>query len=1532
MNRLIAWFATNHVAANLLMAFAVLAGFAALGRVPMQLFPDIDVPIITVTVPYLGAAPEEVESGVCMRIEERLEGIEGIKELRSVAAEGLCTVHVELFFDTDRARALDEVQNQVNAIDTFPVDTERPIVEVASIANVVLEIAVTGPADERGIKELGERVREDILALPGVTHATLLNTRPYEISVEVSEESLSRNNLTFDDVAAALRQRSLDLPGGSVQAAGGEILLRTMGQAYWGPELERLPVTTRNDGTRILVRDVARVVDGFADTNQALRFDGRRAALIQVSRVGSQNVRDLAGTVRRFVAESPSRYAEGVELTVWRDESTRLEVRLGALLDSGLQGLLLVLLLLALFLRPHLALWVATGIPVAFLGAIFLIYWLGFSIDGTSVMGFILALGMLVDDAVVIGEGTYTAQRRGAGQLAGAIEGTQQILVPVTFGVLTTIVAFLPLLFAVGRLGQVMGVMAATVICCLVFSLVECLLVLPAHLGHRSARMPLGEFGVTVTAVVVVAAFALTPDLRTGSAVAAGAAGLVFAAHVSGHLAKLGTTFARLQVRFESGLEWFIEEVFRRMAAAAYRQRLVTATAALGALGSAAALVFSGHLPYSYSTPTKGDRIVARLTMPAGTNAALTDAATTRLADTAWQTQRELGARFGEPVVLHVMEATGTHLTAGTGRTIVVEQSGNHLSEVVVELTPGETRDITTDDVAALWRELNGPVAGGAELVFITDRFQVEPDIDIRISGNDTDGLRAVVAAIREELRGYPGVYDVTDSFQAGKEELRLSVSPAGEALGVTLSDLGRQVRQAFYGEEALRVQRGRDDVRVMVRYPEHERRSLDSLYALRVRTPDGGEVPFGTVAEVREGRSPAAIARTNGVRNVNLAAEVDPSVSSAEAALARLDSGFLEDTVAAYPGVSYALRSAERQSAMGASLGPLFLFALFAVYGLLAMPLRSYAQPLMVMAVLPFAFMGAVWGHALVKPLGIVSGLSMFSIFGMLAASGVVINSTLVLMHGVNRYRAAGDAMSDALVKAAASRFRPILITTVTTLAGLLPLILTDSVHARPMVPMATSLAFGILFSGVAALLAVPAVWLLAHDVSGGGRRLKDLLGGLVGAAPRLTTWVSRYPYVQESLRTQEFTDLQLPDDLDLGPEAARIARRGLVRVYYEREFDAGQMRAQFAAMTARAPLTDDLVGEARIWAEQRTFQLGVHMARAVIAPRDAARPLSDILETCLAALLHATKREFVEEHGDIPNDRVALVALGAAGRREFATGAPLGLLFLYDHDPVPAGVLTMAPETWHERLLQRLARLIGELSPEGMLYRHVPPSRLALSVDRRACSWQELHEAFGQTPHPADLRMLCHARVIESEGGLGTDFEGLRQSVLARTHDLGAVARETRAARERYGGPRGRRGDWDVARMAGGLGDLELAAQYLELADPSSERNVRGLADTFEAAGDRQLLQPGIARQLADAAILWQDLDGFFRMTSAGTFDPATASTGQLDAVAAMAGTAGFEPVPAMIAARADFAARQLDTLLAQATDVQARGTDDS
>ncbi len=1091
MKPIIAWFANNHVAANLLMGLIIMGGLVSLPQMPRKSFPDIDIPVINVNVPYLGAAPEEAEEGVCVRIEEELEGIEGVKEIRSNALEGMCSVSVELYEDADEAKAVDDVKNRVDAIDTFPEETEKPIVNLVTPERQVLSLAITGPTDERALKELANQIRDDLVQLPGLTQVDVKNTRPYEISIEVSESSLRRNGLSFDQVAAAVRSGSLDLPGGSIKTEAGEILLRTKGQAYIGEEFENLVVTTRGDGTRVYLKDVANVVDGFADTDQSMRFDGKPAALIRVGRIGNQDLQQIAGSVKAFIEEERSRYPEGTELTVWNDDSDILEDRLKTLMDSGRQGFLMVLVLLALFLRPRLAFWVSVGVPVAFLGAIFLTNAIGISINAISLFGFILVLGILVDDAIVVGENVHSQHQRGLPILTGAIEGAQRVTVPVTFGVLTTVAAFLPLIFGVGFMGQVMGVIAATVICCLIFSLVESQMILPAHLGHTRIQRPAGEVGLMLIPIMAISLTGFADDMRTYLAYAIATVAFFLALHFAGFFEPIAKGVLKVQDRFAVGLERFIDTRFRSGVQLAMRNRYTTAALAAVALLSAVAIVASGRLPFSFFPPLASDQVIATLTMPLGTSAQTTKVGVGQLEESARALKSQLNQQFPNVLpVLHIMSAIGDHPSAGNGPPTtqtgqVAGTANGHLGEVVMQLSPSETRSVSTREVADMWRELNGPIADAVELKFNSSLFTAGNDIDIQLEGDNVDDLRIIAEGLRNKLAEYPGVVDITDSFRSGKQELKLDILPAGEALGLTLSDLARQVRQAFYGEEAQRIQRGRDDVRVMVRYTEDERRTLSALGGMRIRTPQGSEVPFSTVAEARLGRGFSTIRRSDSRRVVNVVADVDRTQITANEVLANLRAGPIQEIMAPYPRVSYRLEGAQAdQSESIAALGPMYLIALFVIFALLAIPLRAYSLPLIIMSVIPFAFMGAIWGHLIMKTFGFVSGLAMMSILGVTAASGVVVNSSLVLVHRVNQLREAGESLVDAVVHASVSRARPILLTSMTTFVGLSPLMLNKSVQAQFLVPMAVSLSFGVLFSTVVTLMVVPAGYLIMNDI----------------------------------------------------------------------------------------------------------------------------------------------------------------------------------------------------------------------------------------------------------------------------------------------------------------------------------------------------------------------------------------------------------------------------------------------------------------
>jgi multidrug efflux pump subunit AcrB len=1090
MKGAIAWFAHNHVAANLLLALIVLSGLVAVVSMPQKSFPDIDIPIISITVPYLGAAPEEVEQAVCIRIEEQLEGVEGVKQIRSNANEGSCSMSVELLDDTDSGKALDDVKNRVDAIDTFPVETEKPIVNLVSAVRAVLDIAVTGPTDERTLKIIGQQVRDDMAKLPGITQVELRNTRDYEISIEVSESSLRRNGLSFDDVAEAIRIRSLDLPGGSIKTIGGEVLLRTKGQVYWGSEFEQLVLRTAPDGTRLYLKDVATVVDGFADTDQMLRFDGKPAALIRVSRIGNQDIIDITKVVQGYLATAVARVPEGVQLTVWNDGSKLLKDRLETLLNSARQGFLLVLVVLALFLRPRLAFWVSVGVPVAFLGAIFASYLLGLSIDVISLFGFILVLGILVDDAIVVGENVHSMQRKTGSLLEGAVIGTQQVSLPVIFGVLTTVATFMPLLLAPGAFGQIFGVIATVVMCCLTFSLIESQLILPSHLGRSQAKSAVSEVGLLLIPIVGIALLEIAWDVRSYMGFTIASLSLLYLLHVAGISKPVAEAMVQFQERISKDVEALIAVRFLALVERAVAARYVVVAIAAAAFIATVGIVASGRLPFSFFPPLESDQAIAQLTMPLGTPASVTDAAVRHLELTAQQLKLELEQQYpASPPVTHILAAVGSQpsSTGGGGPSASngSAQGGGHLGEVTLQLTPSQIRDIDTRAVADRWRSMAGPIADAAELKFSTSLFSAGNAIGIQLEGDNVDDLRAVAASLRDKLTTYPGVIDITDSFRAGKHELKLDVQPSGEALGLSLANLARQVRQAFYGEEAQRIQRGRDDVRVMVRYTEAERKSLATLDDMRVRTPDGAEVPFQTVAKAELGRAYSTIRRADRQRIVSVVADVDRTKVTANEVIADLRGGVIQEILRDYPRITYSLEGEQaEQGDATASLAPMFGIALFVIFALLAVPLRSYSQPLIIMSVIPFAFVGAIWGHVIMKYFGLVAGLAMPSIMGFIAASGVVVNSSLVLVHNVNERRKTGEHFHEAVLHAAASRCRPIILTSLTTFVGLLPLMFNRSVQAQFLVPMAVSLAFGVLFATVVTLLVVPSGYIILEDI----------------------------------------------------------------------------------------------------------------------------------------------------------------------------------------------------------------------------------------------------------------------------------------------------------------------------------------------------------------------------------------------------------------------------------------------------------------
>jgi multidrug efflux pump subunit AcrB len=1040
----IAWFARNHVASNLLMWAMLVGGFLAWPTLRQQMLPDIDLEIVTVTAPYPGAAPAEVEEALCARIEEAVQGLRGIKRIRSTAAEGVATVSIELHSGEDVAGRVADIRARVDAIESWPEEAERPVVAQAELPKHVLSIAVSGNAEESTLKYFAEQARDELVALPEISEVQLASVRPDEIAIEVSDSALQRHGLSFDAVVAAVRGSSLDLPGGSVRAAGGEILLRAKGRADDAVSYAQLPLIVRPDGTRVLLGEVARVIDGFAETDQRATFDGQPAVLVNVMSVGDQKSLEVARAATAWVEAAQTRMPEGVHITVWQDMSRYLAERLDSLFSNASQGFAMVFALLALFLRLRLAFWVALGVPTAFLGAVAVMPMLGITINWISLLGFLIVLGILVDDAIVVGENVYTEQQRSPTRLEGAIRGTQGISVPVVFGVLTTVAAFAPMLFIPGSMGRLVIGLPLVVIACLLFSLVDAMFVLPSHLaGGRSLdaapRHPVSK------------------------------------------------RWRAIQDRVTGGFETAVERGYRPLLSRAIEWRYTTLALAFGAAIIVATLVGAGWLRFVFQEPVEGDMIVADLTMEPGTPVEMTQAAVHALEAAAFRVRDETDAARDTSqgsIFRHVLASVGeqpfremqSKMPGGGGNRTV---AAAHLGEVQVEMIDPDFRDVGTAEMERRWRAALPDIPGVVELSFHHSMGQSGKPIEIELRGADLGALAAAAAELRERLGAYPGVYDVADSFRSGKPELQFRLLPSAEALGLTLESVARQVRQAFHGEEAQRIPRGRDDVRVVVRYPSEQRRSLSDVESLRIRTPDGTLVPFATVAEASLGRGFSSIQRVDRERTVVVTAEVDVALASPNALASEIEVRDFPALEAAH-GVraAYAGEQANQQDFL-AAMGRGQILALIAIYALLAIPLRSYTQPLVIMLVIPFGAVGAAIGHLIMG-----YDMTMYSVIGIVALSGVVVNASLVLVDDVNQRRGRGDRLVDAVRDAGRGRLRAIFLTEMTTFVGLLPMMFERAVFAKFMIPLAISLAFGVLFASVITLLIVPCATVILEDL----------------------------------------------------------------------------------------------------------------------------------------------------------------------------------------------------------------------------------------------------------------------------------------------------------------------------------------------------------------------------------------------------------------------------------------------------------------
>ncbi len=1019
---MITWFAKNHVAANLLMVSIAFIGLVSLTtRIPLEVFPTVELDVVSINANLPGSTPSEIEQGITIRVEESISDLEGIKSISSRSREGSSSVSVELLNGYDSQVLLNEIKNRVDAINTFPVDIEKPLISKSIRRREVISIVVSGDVTEAELRQVSEQVRDDIVDLDGITQVFLENVRPFEISLEVNQNTMREYSITIDEINRAINNNSLDLSAGNIKTTSGDILIRTQGQAYQKQDFEDIVIRNRDDGSLLRLGDIASVNDGFEEQAILNRFNGKPAMEIEVYSVGLQSAIEVADKVKNYISTKSSSLPETISLGYWRDRSQIVKNRLSTLVNSAIQGALLVIILLTLFLRPKVAIWIVIGIPVSFMGAIALMPFFGITINIMSLFAFILVLGIVVDDAIVTGENIYThMQRHGDGQRA-AIQGTLEVATPVTFGILTTVAAFIPLALIEGARSTMFKQLPYVVIPVLLFSLIESKFVLPAHLKYLKPRK------------------------------------------------KIDSAFSRFQMKFSNGLEHFILKYYKPLLAKSLKNHFLTLSLFISIAMIVYSMVFSGWTKFMFFPRVPSEIARASLTMPVGTPFEVTDNYVQLIAEKAQLLKQKYADKeTGEDLILNIMSNSGAAGGSGGGQ--------SHVGRIMFQLVPPEKRksQITSAEIVREWREIIGPIPGAESINYRAEIGRSSDPIDIQLNGQDIAQLQQLANQVKEQLQFYPNVFDISDSLSNGKSQIEFTLKPQGQILGINLVDIARQVRSAFFGAQVQRIQRGRDDIRVMLRYSLAERSSLNTLDNMLISSPNGAQVPFHEVAEIINTKSPSVISRLDRKRIVNITADVNKDNINMEA-FNREMALYLDQLTSPLNGVSYEFGGEAKEQRE--SFGTLFyglIGILFIIYALLAIPLKSYMQPFIVMSIIPFSPAGAIIGHWIMG-----MNLTILSLMGMLALTGVVVNDSLVLVDYINKKRAEGMKLFDAVNTAGAARFRPVLLTSLTTFVGLLPLIFEKSTQAQFLIPMAVSLGFGIMFATFVTLFLIPVLYL---------------------------------------------------------------------------------------------------------------------------------------------------------------------------------------------------------------------------------------------------------------------------------------------------------------------------------------------------------------------------------------------------------------------------------------------------------------------
>lgn len=1011
----ISWMAGRSVTANLLMLVLLIGGLVMGQNISKDVFPDFELDRVSISLIYPGASPEEVERGTILAVEEAIQDIEGIKEITSTAREGSGTVTVEIIEGEDVSEIAQEIKNSVDRISSFPDDAEDPRVTVPSRKRYVVSLALYGDQPEAVLREMAEMVRDRLLMDPEISQVELSGIREYEISIEIPQNVLRTYGLTLNEVATIVRRASVEVPGGAIRTEGGDVLVRVTERRDVGKEFAKVPVISTPEGTELLLEDIGVIRDDFEESDRFATFNGKPAVMLEVYRIGEQTPVSVSDAVHRQMDEINYILPEGLTLVSRNDRSEIYKQRLNLMLRNGFLGLGLVFILLAVFLETRLAFWVSLGIPISFLGCLLLLPLLGVTFNMVSMFAFIVTLGIVVDDAIIVGENVYSHRQQGLPWLEAAITGTRGIAMPVTFSVLTNMVTFMPIFFVPGFMGKVFREIPLVVVTVFFISLIESLFILPAHLGHKG----------------------------------------------KGREGRIFPKLHELQQRFGAFFVRMVRTRYGPFLGLVLRWRYISFSVAILVLLLAFGYVKSGRLGFELFPKIESDYAAVTANLPFGTSVNRTLEVQQKLV----QAGKAVAERNG-----------GEKLVEG----IYASVDGSE-AQVRIYLTPPKIRPISTSKMTQLWREETGEIAGLETIKFESDAGGPGRGaaISVELSHRDIGVLEHASAELAAAMEYFPNVIDIDDGFSPGKQQIDFKVRPEAQSLNLHAADIARQVRQSYYGAEALRQQRGRNEVKIMVRLPREERISEFHLEEMILRTPDGGEVPLVEAVTLKRGRADTSIERRNGRRVVTVSADVRPRSQAAQVT-AVLNSDTIPALSARYPGLSFSYegRMADRTESIQSLIRGL-LIALIIIYAMLAIPLNSYIQPLIIMLAIPFGLVGAVIGHLIMG-----YSLSVLSLFGIVALSGVVVNDSLVLIDFANRRRKKGSIAVEAIQDAAIQRFRPIMLTTLTTFGGLAPMIFETSRQARFLIPMAISLGYGIVFATVITLVIVPSVYLIIDDV----------------------------------------------------------------------------------------------------------------------------------------------------------------------------------------------------------------------------------------------------------------------------------------------------------------------------------------------------------------------------------------------------------------------------------------------------------------